>query len=101
VTLDKSNWLAERFEENRTHLRAVAYRMLGSLSETDDAVARTVPLLRRCSGALQSSRVDQAVELAAQRELLKSPRPPSLHNDNWIGPAPTTSPSFFSEFVSP
>ena len=43
MTLDKSNWLAERFEENRTHLRAVAYRMLGSLSETDDAVARTVP----------------------------------------------------------
>jgi DNA-directed RNA polymerase specialized sigma24 family protein len=31
-------WLAERFEENRTHLRAVAYRMLGSLSEADDAL---------------------------------------------------------------
>ena len=31
-------WLAERFEENRTHMRAVAYRMLGSLSEADDAV---------------------------------------------------------------
>jgi RNA polymerase sigma factor (sigma-70 family) len=32
------DWLAERFEENRPHLRAVAYRMLGSLSEADDAV---------------------------------------------------------------
>jgi RNA polymerase sigma-70 factor (ECF subfamily) len=31
-------WLAERFEEDRTRLRAVAYRMLGSLSEADDAV---------------------------------------------------------------
>jgi RNA polymerase sigma factor (sigma-70 family) len=32
------NWLAEQFEENRGHLRGVAYRMLGSLSEADDAV---------------------------------------------------------------
>jgi RNA polymerase sigma-70 factor (ECF subfamily) len=31
-------WLAQRFEENRSRLRAVAYRMLGSLSEADDAV---------------------------------------------------------------
>ena len=31
-------WLAERFEANRTHLRSVAYRMLGSVSEADDAV---------------------------------------------------------------
>ncbi|HEY2174031.1 MAG TPA: RNA polymerase sigma factor SigJ [Mycobacteriales bacterium] len=36
--MDESEWLAERFEEHRTHLRAVAYRMLGSLSEADDAV---------------------------------------------------------------
>ncbi len=31
-------WLADRFEEHRAHLRAVAYRMLGSLAEADDAV---------------------------------------------------------------
>jgi RNA polymerase sigma factor (sigma-70 family) len=37
VTMDEE-WLAKRFEEHRTHLRAVAYRMLGSLSEADDAV---------------------------------------------------------------
>ena len=36
--MDEHDWLAQRFEENRTHLRAVAYRMLGSLSEADDAV---------------------------------------------------------------
>jgi len=36
--MDKSEWLAERFEEQRPHLRAVAYRMLGSLTEADDAV---------------------------------------------------------------
>ena len=36
--MDENDWLAERFEEQRTHLRAVAYRMLGSLAEADDAV---------------------------------------------------------------
>ncbi len=36
--MDERDWLAERFEENRPHLRAVAYRMLGSLAEADDAV---------------------------------------------------------------
>jgi RNA polymerase sigma-70 factor (ECF subfamily) len=36
--LDEHDWLAERFEAERPHLRAVAYRLLGSLSEADDAV---------------------------------------------------------------
>jgi RNA polymerase sigma factor (sigma-70 family) len=36
--MDDHDWLAERFEEHRGHLRAVAYRMLGSVSEADDAV---------------------------------------------------------------
>ena len=36
--MDEHEWLAEQFEANRTHLRAVAYRMLGDLTEADDAV---------------------------------------------------------------
>src|ERR1700753_582545 len=36
--MDDQQWLADRFEEHRARLRAVAYRMLGSLSEADDAV---------------------------------------------------------------
>jgi RNA polymerase sigma factor (sigma-70 family) len=36
--MDQQNFLAEKFETNRSHLRRVAYRMLGSLSEADDAV---------------------------------------------------------------
>jgi len=38
VTVDEGDWLAARFQAHRAHLRAVAYRMLGSLSEADDAV---------------------------------------------------------------
>jgi RNA polymerase sigma factor (sigma-70 family) len=36
--VNQRDWLGKRFEENRSHLRAVAYRMLGSPSEADDAV---------------------------------------------------------------
>ena len=39
--MNDNNWLADRFEEHRAHLRAVAYRMLGSLTEADDAVQDT------------------------------------------------------------
>jgi RNA polymerase sigma factor (sigma-70 family) len=36
--MDARQWQTEQFEEHRTHLRAVAYRMLGSIAEADDAV---------------------------------------------------------------
>jgi RNA polymerase sigma factor (sigma-70 family) len=39
--MDETVWLSERFEAHRGHLRAVAYRMLGSLTEADDAVQDT------------------------------------------------------------
>jgi RNA polymerase sigma factor (sigma-70 family) len=38
MTEEDRDWLAERFEEHRPHLRAVGYRMLGSVTEADDAV---------------------------------------------------------------
>jgi RNA polymerase sigma factor (sigma-70 family) len=49
--VDEKQWLAERFEENRTHLRSVAYRMLGSLSDADDAVQEAWLRLSRTDAA--------------------------------------------------
>jgi DNA-directed RNA polymerase specialized sigma24 family protein len=41
MTAPQTEWLAQGFEDHRAHLRAVGYRMLGSLSEADDAVQET------------------------------------------------------------
>ena len=49
--MNERDYLAERFEEHRTHLRAVAYRMLGSLSEVDDAVQEAWLRLSRADTA--------------------------------------------------
>ncbi len=49
--MDEADWLAARFEEQRPHLRAVAYRMLGSLAEADDAVQNSWLRLSRADTA--------------------------------------------------
>jgi RNA polymerase sigma-70 factor (ECF subfamily) len=50
----ETDWLAERFEDHRPHLRAVAYRMLGSMTEADDAVQDAWLRLSRS----EASRID-------------------------------------------
>ncbi len=50
--MDEHDWLAERFEERRTRLRMVAFRMLGSLSEADDAVQESWLRLSRSDASL-------------------------------------------------
>ncbi len=51
-TVEEHDWLAERFEERRARLRAVAFRMLGSLSEADDAVQEAWLRLSRSDASL-------------------------------------------------
>jgi Sigma-70 region 2 len=53
------DWLAERFEANRAHLRGVAFRMLGSLTEADDAVQEAwIRLSRTDTSDVELRRVD-------------------------------------------
>lgn len=54
-SMDERDWLAERFEEHRPRMQAVAYRMLGSLSEAEDAVQEAwIRLSRSNAGEIES-----------------------------------------------
>jgi DNA-directed RNA polymerase specialized sigma24 family protein len=48
--MSDNDWLAGQFEENRPHLQAVAYRMLGAAAEADDAVQEAWLRLSRAGG---------------------------------------------------
>jgi RNA polymerase sigma factor (sigma-70 family) len=75
-----ADWMAATFDEHRVHLRSVAYRMLGSLAEADDAVQETwLRLARADTGGVQNLRawlttvvsrvcLDQLRSRAARRE---------------------------------
>src|SRR5215475_7703008 len=53
--MDEHEWLAKQFEAERPHLRAVAYRMLGSISEADDAVQESwLHLSRSDTGGVEN-----------------------------------------------
>ena len=55
--MDRQDWLAQEFERERAHLRGVAYRMLGSVSEAEDAVQEAwVRLDRRDPGGTDNLR---------------------------------------------
>ena len=68
--MDEADWLAARFEEQRAHLRAVAYRMLSSLAEADDAVQNSWLRLSR-TGAADLENLAGWLTTVVARECLK------------------------------
>ena len=92
--MDEHEWLAARFEEHRAHLRAVAYRMLGSLTEADDAVQDAWLRLSR-SGASEVENLGGWLTTIVARVCLNMLRARNLRREAFLGvhlPDPVISP---------
>jgi RNA polymerase sigma factor (sigma-70 family) len=82
--MDEREWLAERFEERRTRLKAVAYRMLGSLSEADDAVQEAWLRLSRTDEDIDN--FDAWLTTVVSRVCLNMLRSRQSHREEELGP---------------
>ena len=89
--MDDHTWLTERFEESRPRLRGVAYRMLGSLSEAEDAVQEAWLRLNR----VETNTIENLggwLTTVVSRVCLDMLRSRKLRREEPIG-APATEPS--------
>ena len=84
MSVDETQWLAERFEQDRAHLRAVAYRLLGSLSEADDAVQESWLRLSR-SGASGVDNLTGWLTTVVGRVCLDMIRSRAAHREEPLG----------------
>jgi RNA polymerase sigma factor (sigma-70 family) len=82
--MDEREWLAERFEERRTRLKAVAYRMLGSLSEADDAVQEAWLRLSRTDEDIDN--LDAWLTTVVARVCLNTLRSRKSRHEEEMGP---------------
>src|SRR6266536_2084969 len=82
--MDQNEWLADRFEEHRARLRAVAYRMLGSLTDADDAVQDAWLRLSR-SGAGEVENMGGWLTTIVARVCLNMLRSRSLRREESLG----------------
>ncbi len=92
--MDESEWLADRFEEHRARLRAVAYRMLGSLTDAEDAVQDTWLRLSR-SGAGEVENLGGWLTTIVARVCLNMLRSRNVRREESFGvrvPDPVISP---------
>ena len=83
--MEEQDWLAARFEEHRPRLRAVAYRMLGSVSEADDAVQDTWLRLSR-SDADEVENLGGWLTTVIARVCLNMLRSRRTRNEEPLGP---------------
>jgi RNA polymerase sigma-70 factor (ECF subfamily) len=89
--MSEHDWLAERFEENRPHLRAVAYRMLGSSAEADDAVQEAWLRLSR-TGTSEVENLGGWLTTIVARVALNMLRSRTLRREEPMDPPPTGQP---------
>lgn len=92
--MDETEWLAARFEEHRSHLNAVAYQMLGSLAEAEDAVQDTWVRLAR-AGADDVDNLRSWLTTITTRVCLNMLRGRHLHREESLGvrlPDPVVGP---------
>jgi len=82
--MDENQWLADQFEQHRSHLRAVAYRMLGSLAEADDAVQDTWLRLSR-AGADELDNLGGWLTTVVARVSLNMLRARNLRREQALG----------------
>ena len=82
--MDEREWLAERFEERRTRLKAVAYRMLGSLSDADDAVQEAWLRLSRTDEEIDN--LDAWLTTVVARVCLNTLRSRQSRREEEMGP---------------
>src|SRR5262249_7053527 len=70
VAAARHDWLAEQFEETRGHLRAIAYRMLGSAAEAGDAVQESWLRLSRTRRRVQGKAAGPPADHAHRRDVV-------------------------------
>jgi len=92
--MNQQDWLAQQFEEHRPHLRAVAYRMLGSLSDADDAVQDAwLRLARADTSEVENLGVARVALNMLRSRRTRSEQPLDVHvPDPIVDPAGGTDP---------
>src|SRR4051795_5063156 len=84
TTVDDRHWFADQFEEHRNHLRAVAYRMLGSVTEADDAL-KEAWIRTTCSDSSTIGNIDGWLTTVVGRVCIDMLRARQSRREEYVG----------------